>query len=777
MCEQNEKRIKGKGLDGLSRQIIRFRFPILILFVAMAVYSVLSLGRVQVNGDLSAFLGKNTETRQSLDLMEREFAGYASATIMIEEITPENAEGYAERIRAVPDVTSLSYDPATDYKENCSLFSVLFNGPENGEKPLAAMKQIREILGNEKTRIITEVGVDYPKQLAGEMRIVLILCGAVIVAVLLLTSRSFFDIVIYLPVFFMAGLLNMGTNFWLGEISSITNTIAVILQLALAIDYAIIFSHRYQDEVLRLGDDREALVGALSGSIKEVCSSALTTVSCLCALILMQFRLGRDLGLVLSKGILFSMLTVFLFMPALLSLFPKALKKTRHRSLVPNMEGWGRILTKKIPVFLIIFALILPPSVYLASRVSYSFSDPPITGLVPNERRDSDRVVRNIFGGNTMIVMLVPNGDYEHEGEILDKAAALPEIMNATGMARIRADETHYITSRLSAGEIREMLGIEQRQCEQLLTLCAFDRNELKEDFDVSSYRAPLVDLAMILFRLVDSGTVEITEEQAAYMAEIRPQLEMAVAQLKGPHYSRLLFVSQLPSEGQASEDLLETLRGFASPYYGEDVHMAGQLTSARDLKDSFEYDSTLVNWLSIAFVFVILLFTFRSPLTAALLVFVIQGSIWINFSFSTLFGITSSFVTRMIVLAIQMGATIDYAIVITNRYRSLKAELPKRDAMVRAVNEAFPTVVTSGTIMAVAGLLVAFRISDVYVGHIGLFVGRGAIVSAVMVLTVLPQLLLIFDTWMDRTTFRPFWKRSGEKTKPGPVEPEQQNT
>ena len=177
--------------------------------------------------------------------------------------------------------------------------------------------------------------------------------------------------------------------------------------------------------------------------------------------------------------------------------------------------------------------------------------------------------------------------------------------------------------------------------------------------------------------------------------------------------------------------------------------------SSARDLGDSYTGDSLLISLLTIGFVFVILLVTFRTVVGAMILVFVIQGSIWINFSFPYLQHVSPSFVTNMIVSAIQMGATIDYAIVLMNRYQSLRGELPIREAMARAVRESFATVLTSGSIMTIAGVLIGVRVSDVYVSHIGLAVGRGAFCSVILVLTVLPQLLVLLDGAVEKTRFR----------------------
>ena len=257
------------------------------------------------------------------------------------------------------------------------------------------------------------------------------------------------------------------------------------------------------------------------------------------------------------------------------------------------------------------------------------------------------------------------------------------------------------------------------------------------------------------MFRLIDRGR-DLSEEQAAQLSAYRAPIERAASQLRGKNWDRLVFTSSLPVEGDETAALVERVRTVAEREYGEgSTLVAGDITSARDLKESYKSDSVLISVLSVVFVFLILLFTFRSPVAAAALVFVIQGSIRINFSVPYLAGDRASFGTNRIVSAIQMGATIDYAIVMMSRYRARRENYAPREAMAKATNDAFPTVVTSGVIMAAAGLLIAFRVSDVYVGHIGLSVGRGALISMILVLTVLPQLIPPLDRAITATTMR----------------------
>ena len=264
------------------------------------------------------------------------------------------------------------------------------------------------------------------------------------------------------------------------------------------------------------------------------------------------------------------------------------------------------------------------------------------------------------------------------------------------------------------------------------------------------------MDIFGFLFDMIDHGVVTLDASQSERLTELRRTLDFALDQLRGERYNRMLLSVDLPVEGEESRAFVEELRAIAAPYYPQgEVLIVGDITSARDLADSYTGDSLLISLLTIAFVFVILLITFRTVVGAVILVFVIQGSIWINFSFPYLQHVSPSFVTNMIVSAIQMGATIDYAIVLMNRYQSLRGDLPIREAMARAVRESFATVLTSGSIMTIAGVLIGVRVSDVYVSHIGLAVGRGAFCSVILVLTVLPQLLVLLDKAVEKTRFR----------------------
>ena len=752
-------------LKKISRQIVDKRVIIMIAFLAACVYCALSISRVHVNNDITSFLPPDTDTRRGLTIMENEFTTYASANVMLANTTYERASAAAEKIETLEHVTGVTFDNSpAHFVDSAALLTISFDGTSDDENVIAAMNEIRSLTAGFDTYTSSDIGADLLGEIAQQMVGVVALAAVVIMAVLLFTSRSYFEVVIFLIVFSVAALLNMGTNFWLGEISSITNSIAVILQLALAIDYAIIFSHRYQDEIDRFPTEREALIEALSKSIVEISSSSLTTISGLVALMLMQFRLGYDLGLVLSKGILCSLITVFLLMPGLIASFFRPLRRTTHKSHVPDITGWGRFLMKTRFGFVAVFVIILPLAIWCSSRTEYAFNDAGIDELKYSESRAAARKITGTFANDTTIAVLVPSGNYEAEKQFLRDAAELDNVKTVTGLANIEIEDGKVLTDSYTPRMFSMLLNIDFEEAEMLYAAYGVENGQYQPIFgNAETYSVPLIDMFLFLFEKIDQGIVTLDADSQETLDSLRGELERGEAQLRGENWDRMVITADVPIEGDESVALVNALRSLADGRYGEGACLViGDVTSAKELADTFNGDSLLINLLTIAFVFIILIFTFRSVVGAALLVFVIQGSIWINFTFPYLTHTRASFVTNMIVSAIQMGATIDYAIVIMSRYLDLKKLHTPQEAMARAVNESFPTVMTSGTIMTVAGILIAYRVSDVYIGHIGLAVGRGALISVILVLSVLPQLIVLLDKVIEKTTFRKKTKTGG---------------
>ena len=725
-----------------------------LVFLASFLFCAVSISKVRINDDITTYLPSYTETRRGLTLMEEEFITLGSANIMVSNITYDAAYNLSLKIEKIPGVSSVEFDDTQDhYHDSAALFTVSFDGEEDDPDTAAALLQVEQLLEGYDYYPSTTVGRDESASLQQEMTVILAIAAVVIVVVLLFTSKSYMEVPVYLIVFATAAVLNMGTNFIFGTISFITNSIAIVLQLAMAIDYAIIFCHRYMEERDNGLDAREADIAALSKAIIEISSSSLTTISGLVALMMMQLRIGFDMGIVLTKGIIFSMLCVFLLMPGLLMLFSGPIERTRHRNLVPHINWFGKGVIHLRYILPPIFLVVLVVCAVLSNRCDYVFdTNDADFGNKPDWQLAEEKVSRT-FGQKNTIAVLVPRGSYENEGKILREVADLEPVTTATGLANIEVEDGQMLTDEMTPRQFAELAGVDLELARLLYQAYGLSVEEYGAIFqNPDDYAVPLIDVFEFLLEQRDKGVVNLTGEQADKVDDLKEQLDIGLEQLRGENWTRMVFVADVPTEGAETQALLSQIRSIAQKYYGDDVLLVGNSTNALDLANSFTQDNMKISILTVLFVMVILLFTFKSAGLPILLVLTIQGSIWINFTVPVLTHTNLYFLSYLVVSSIQMGATIDYAIVITNRYLQLKTVLDRRAAAVEALNQSFPTVLTSGSIMTVAGFLIGKLSTDTIISSIGDTLGRGTLTSIVLVMTVLPQLLVLGDALIERT-------------------------
>ena len=736
----------------LARFIVDKRKAFYLVFLAAVLFCAASVSKVHVNNDITSYLPADTETRRGLTLMEEEFTTLGSGQFMLTNVTYDEADQVAKEIEHIDGVSGVEFDDTEKhYTGSSALITVTFDGEKDDPVALQAMDHLKSILAPYDTYIYSEVGLDTSAQLQSEMGIILVIAAIVIVIVLLFTSKSYMEVPVYVIVFGVAAVLNMGTNYWFGEVSYITNSVAIVLQLALAIDYAIIFCHRYMEE-RETKPAREADIAALSKAIVEISSSSLTTISGMIALMLMQFRIGFDMGAVMSKGIICSMLTVFLLMPGLLMLFSNGIERTRHPNLVPRISLVGKAVVKLRYILPPIFLVTIIAGIFLSGKCDYCFSENVIDTNNPPEQRIALDRISDTFGNQNTIALLVPKGDYEKESKILAEISELPEIDKAQGLANTEA-EGYMLTDKLKPRQFAEIAGVDIEMARLLYQAYGLEHEEYGAIFqNPDDYEIPLVDSFQFLCEQKDKGVIKLEGEQAEMVDDLQEQLDIGLPQLQGEHWSRLVFIADVPEESPQTFALLDQMRAIATQYYGDDVLLVGNSTNARDLSESFSGDNLKISVLTALFVMIILLFTFKSAGLPILLVLTIQGSIWINFSFPYLTHTNLFFLSYLVVSSIQMGATIDYAIVITNRYMELKTIMSHRDAVIETLNQSFPTILTSGSIMTVAGFLIGIISTNPPISSLGLALGRGTLTSIFLVMTVLPQLLILGDTLIERT-------------------------
>ncbi|HAR11798.1 MAG TPA: RND transporter [Ruminococcaceae bacterium] len=750
-----EQKPKGSGMEKIATFIVDKRNLFFLLYAFALIFSIVATGWVKVENDITTYLPEDTETRQGLTVMNDNFVTYGTARVMVSNVTYETAENICSDLESVDGVTSVDFDDTTDhYKSASALFSVTFDGTTTDDISIHALHTIRDMLAGYDTYIDTEVGVDTSADLQSEMSVILVLAAIVIVLVLTLTSRSYAEVPVLIMTFGAAALLNMGTNFLCGTISFISNSVTVILQLALAIDYAIILCHRFSDEH-ETKDTREACIAALSKAIPEISSSSLTTISGLGALAFMHFGIGRDMATVLIKAILFSLLSVFTLMPGLLMVFSKKIDATRHKNLIPKITFLGKFDVATRFIVPPIFAVVVVVTAVLANKCPYCYSYTDLVTAKQSESQIAHQKIKNTFGVNNMVAVIVPTGDYDSERQLLKDLDSCAEVKSTQGLANIDAMDGYKLADALTPRQMSELAGLDYEVAEALYAAYAVDQNEYgKLISGLGDYKVPLFDMFMFLQREMKDGNITLDGDIQETLDDLFEQLNKAQLQLQSDKYSRLVVYLNLPEESDETMDFLDTMHALIAKYYSSDTYIVGNSTNVKDLSSSFGEDNMLISVLSALFVVIILLFTFKSAGLPVLLIVVIQGSIWINFSVPTIQHESLYFLGYLIVNSIQMGANIDYAIVISSHYTDLKKEMRPKEAIVAALNEAFPTIFTSGTILAVAGALIGVMTTNPVIAAIGTCLGRGTVISIVLVMAVLPQILLIGDTIVERTSF-----------------------
>ena len=750
-----EQKPKGSGMEKIATFIVDKRNLFFLLYAFALIFSIVATGWVKVENDITTYLPEDTETRQGLTVMNDNFVTYGTARVMVSNVTYETAENICSDLESIDGVTSVDFDDTTDhYKSASALFSVTFDGTTTDDISIHALHTIRDMLARYDTYIDTEVGVDTSADLQSEMSVILVLAAIVIVLVLTLTSRSYAEVPVLIMTFGAAALLNMGTNFLCGTISFISNSVTVILQLALAIDYAIILCHRFSDEH-ETKDTREACIAALSKAIPEISSSSLTTISGLGALAFMHFGIGRDMATVLIKAILFSLLSVFTLMPGLLMVFSKKIDATRHKNLIPKITFLGKFDVATRFIVPPIFAVVVVVTAVLANKCPYCYSYTDLVTAKQSESQIAHQKIKNTFGVNNMVAVIVPTGDYDSERQLLKDLDSCAEVKSTQGLANIDAMDGYKLADALTPRQMSELAGLDYEVAEALYAAYAVDQNEYgKLISGLGDYKVPLFDMFMFLQREMKDGNITLDGDIQETLDDLFEQLNKAQLQLQSDKYSRLVVYLNLPEESDETMDFLDTMHALIAKYYSSDTYIVGNSTNVKDLSSSFGEDNMLISVLSALFVVIILLFTFKSAGLPVLLIVVIQGSIWINFSVPTIQHESLYFLGYLIVNSIQMGANIDYAIVISSHYTDLKKEMRPKEAIIAALNEAFPTIFTSGTILAVAGALIGVMTTNPVIAAIGTCLGRGTVISIVLVMAVLPQILLIGDTIVERTSF-----------------------
>lgn len=682
-------------------KIVQYKKCLVVLFTFSALLCLWVGQRVAVNYDIADYLPSHSPSSRALEVMEEEFeGGIPNARVMISNVTIAEALEYKEKLARVEGVEAVTWlDDAvnilqplatldqeqvqTYYQDNTALFTVTIKE----DMRIEAVQNLRELIGEDQAMSGSAVSTAISTTATvSEVQLISVFAVLFVLVVLVLTTTSWVEPIIVLVGLGVAIAINKGTNLMFGEISFVTNAAGSILQLAVSLDYSVFLLHRFEECRQTNSDVKSAMVEALGKSTLSILSSGLTTVIGFLALVLMQFRLGPDLGLALAKGVAISLIIVFTFMPALILLVYRQIDRTKHRPFVPKLQSLGKWVSRLSMPLVILFALVIVPS-YLASNANdYYYGASHIFNETTQLGADTLAIEKR-FGQNDTYVLLLPQGDLATETKLSQALNELPQVKS------------------------------------------------------IISY----VDLAG-------------AEIPLSYLDETTR------AKLMSEHYSRMVLSVNVPYEGEETFSVVETIRHIANQYYPDDYYLAGEGVSTYDLMKTISTDMTKVNLVAILAVFIVLVFSLKSVLLPIFLVLSIETAIWLNLAIPYFSDTPIFYIAYLIISSIQLGATVDYAILMTDRYRENRMQGSKKEAVIQTIMDVTVSILTSGSTLTVVGLLMGYISSNQLLGQLGLFIGRGAIFLLIIVLFVLPGILYLFDHFIIKSNPVFLTEKEGEE-------------
>ena len=680
----------------MIEKIIRHKMAIIIVFAVTAVLCALMARSVKVNYDLLDYLPKDSASTVSLEKMEQVFGKIednGSRVMVPVKGVPEALE-MKKRIAALDGVESVRWlDDSADvnqplsfidedkldkwYKDGYALFTVNFTNDVTGKQTAQTLVSVREVVGDESAISGGAVNTTAAKQSTGqELKTMMTILVPFVILVMLLATTSWFEPVLFIFVIGIAIVINMGTNALLGEISFVTQTAAAVLQLAVSMDYSIFLIHRFRDYRAEGLAPETAMKKAMKSAFPTVIASGVTTIFGFAALMLMRFLIGVDMGVVLAKGVIFSLLSVLFLLPVLTLLTYKLIEKTSHRSLLPKFSKLGRLVVRIGGPVIIVVALTLVPSFLAQQKSTFIFGTSAVSSSEQTQIGRDEKAINQIFGETSQMTLMVPDGDMAKERMLADDIQALPYV----------TDVTAYVTT---------------------------------------------------------IGT-QIPKESVP---------EDTLSALQSGGYSRMVIAAETSSESDEAFATVEVVRTLAQQYYDES-YLTGGSVNIYDMKQVVTADNPVVTVTAIAAIALVILLTFRSLTLPIFLVLAIEASIWINLAVPYFTGTPLVYIGYIIISSIQLGATVDYAILYSSRYMEKRLLLGKKEAAAEAVAETFGSILTSAGILAGAGFIISLVSTNAVIGQLGELISRGAVLSTLTVVFFLPGLLRLFDGVIRKTTW-----------------------
>lgn len=695
-------------MERFFRGVLRHRKLVITLFVILTCLSVACIPQVKIDANMSDYLPTSAKSSQDLNDMKEIYGNdITNARVYVTGISQVDAASFDEQLKSQPGVTSVSWlgdqvdldkpievadaDTVKEwYDGEGYLYQCVFTSDVD-QAEIDSIRSMAQALPGAQTVAIDGSAVSDAANMATintDMAKIMTIAVIVVFVMVLLNTTSYLHPVVMLLTIGVAIALNMGTNIFRGTISSITQLVASVLQLAVSMDYSIVLLTNFGRYREKTDDQFEAMVMAMTKSFPVILSSAAVTFFGFLSLAAMQFLIGADMGIALAKGIVCSFFSITLFMPCLLYNMRNAVEKTSHAPFFKSFNRMAKVCRAGAVPALIIAIVLAVPALRASGAVSFTYGSAANIAQDSQVKIDGD-IIDQAFGESQTWAIMVPEGNWAEENALVDELKALPTTKSVLSYSTIAGSALPHELA---------------------------DESQIKQ--------------------LLNGG------------------------------WSRIVLTSNIPDESKSAFDLVTTVRDLCQEHYGDNYKLVGNAVSYSDIKSVTTTDNTTVKMASILAIGAVLLVMFKSISIPIILVSAIEVSIWINEAVPYFTGDTINFVAFLVIDAVQLGATVDYAIIFTEEYLARRKRMNKKDAAFQSVEKTAQPIITSSSILILACIGITVAVSSPMIQQVGELIARGAFISVVEIFFVLPLLFQLLDGFVRHTSYKiGFYQEGKEKS------------
>lgn len=721
----------------LTNIIVEKKNVLFILYVIITLICLWGILNVNVNYDMSKYLPDDSEVKIGMKKMKEDFGATSSVTVMFKNLNNEEQLEMVSNLEKIKNVDSVTYDQSNEnyQKDNYSKYVITMNVDTYSSEARETVEKIKdkydnvylsgEVVNNDLS--VTTLSTQIP--------IIALVAVIVIFTILFILSDSWVEPFIFMGCIGIAILINMGTNALLPSVSFMTNAVGSLLQMGLSMDYSIMLINSYNRHKKETKDRKEAMKNALKESFSTITSSSITTIVGLIVLVFMSFKIGADMGIVLAKGILISLITIFTLLPGLVLTFDKLIEKTKKKSLNIKMNKPMEFINKYRILIVVIAILLVGVALIYKNDLNIGF-------LNSIENKDEE-VIENVFGKENQTILLYDKNESKDNIDKLTKWLDSKEEVTSVN------DYYNTIGTELTYKEFAYSFGIDEQEA---ITLYQMYNSMNKKSNDITTLKVSLDDLLTFVNDNVLSNENYVSMIPDNLKTQVKMglnQIDIAKNTMVGNKYNRMVINTNLSAEGKDTYKFIENTKEEINKDIKGTSYLIGNSAMANEMNNGFNDELNFVTILSVIAIFVIVLFTFKNILSSLVLVLTIQSAIVITTMIVVLQGMTANYIALILVQCILMGATIDYGILFLNHYLEIRKEKDKKESLIEAMNKSIKTILTSSLILIGCCLSVAFLMTQEVISSTCMMIAYGAVCAVIMIIFVLPAITSLCDKYI----------------------------